>query len=308
MPTEYKVQGNKKLALISEVFILIAAITWGGEYIVAKIALDSISPLWLNTLRFGIGWLLLMGILYKKAMTIRWHHLKVGAFAAIFMFGGFATQLIAIKYTTASNAAFLTTIYVVIIPIYVWMIYRKRPSGFAVFAGILSVAGAGLLSLQGDFTINLGDSLAILAAALFAADICVVEYFIKRGMDPLVMTLCQMGTVAIISLLTALIFEPLPTQMPSGVIFSIVYMVLLGAVFTQLVFNIAMKYTTSTKAAIINSTEAVFGFIFAVIFLGDLVTVRNVLGGACIFIAVIIAETELVFIRDILARFKYKVR
>ncbi len=298
MTTEYKVSGNKKAALLSEVLLLVAAMTWGGEYVVAKLALDNITPLWLNAMRFGAGWVVLMVLLFHKVRTIRWQHLRAGIFAGFFMFGGSAIQLIAINYTTASNAAFLTTIYVVIIPMYVWLIYRRRPSGFVFFAALLSVFGAGLLSLQGGFSIGLGDGLALLSAALFAADICAVEFFVKRGMDPLVMTLCQMGTVAALSISSAFIFEPVPIAITPGVGMAVAYMVIFGAVFTQVVFNVAMKHTTSTKAAIINSTEAVFGFVFAIIFLGDVAAARNVVGGACIVLAVIIAETELSFLRD----------
>lgn len=297
MPTEYKVSGNKKLAFISEALLLLAAITWGGEYVVAKVALDNISPLWLNTFRFGAGWVLLLIVLHRKVLVIKTAHIKAGFLAGIFMFGGFATQLISLQYTTAGNAAFLTTTYVVMIPIYVWLIYRRRPSGYVLLAGLLCIMGAALLSLQGDFSLRPGDVLVLFSAAMFAADICMVEYYIKRGMDPLVLTICQMGFVAGFSLLGALLFEPIPTDISAGVIYASVYMVLLGAVFTQLVFNIAMKHTTSTKAAIITASEAVFAFIFAIIFIGDMATVRNVLGGASIVLAVIIAETELDFLR-----------
>jgi drug/metabolite transporter (DMT)-like permease len=302
MPIEYKVSGNKKLALVSEALLLLAAMTWGGEYVVAKIALDNISPLWLNTFRFGAGWIFLMIVLHRQIRLIKIAHIKAGFFAGIFMFGGFATQLISLQYTTAGNAAFLTTTYVVMIPIYVWIIYRRRPSGYVLVAGLLCIIGAALLSLQGNFTLRPGDGLVIFSAAMFAADICTVEYYIKRGMDPLVLTICQMGFVAGFSLSTALLFEPMPTYVSIGVVYAIIYMVLLGAVFTQLVFNIAMKHTTSTKAAIITASEAVFAFVFAIIFIGDLATLRNVLGGASIVLAVIIAETELAFLRDMRKR------
>jgi len=303
VPTEYKVSGNKKLAFISEALLLLAAITWGGEYVVAKVALDNISPLWLNTFRFGAGWVLLLIVLYRKVLVVKTAHIKAGFFAGIFMFGGFATQLISLQHTTAGNAAFLTTTYVVMIPIYVWFIYRRRPSGYVLLAGLLCILGAALLGLQGDFSLRPGDVLVLFSAAMFAADICMVEYYIKRGMDPLVLTICQMGFVAGFSLFGALLFEPIPTDISAGVIYASVYMVLLGAVFTQLVFNIAMKHTTSTKAAIITASEAVFAFIFAIIFIGDIATVRNVLGGASIVLAVIIAETELDFLRG---RFRKK--
>lgn len=291
-------------ALICEFLLLLAAMTWGGEYVVAKSALQSITPIWLNALRFGIGWCVLAAVLYRKVLLIRLKELKAGLITGIFMFGGFCTQILAINYTSASNAAFLTTTSVIIIPMYVWMIYKKRPSGFTFFAGCMCIFGAGLLSLKGDFSIGLGDGLAIAAAALFAADNCSVEYFVKRGMDSLVITLSQMGFVAVFSLIAACIFEPVPTHITREVGFSLVYMVLLGAIFTQVAFNVAMKHTTSTKAGIIISMEAVFGLIFAVIFLGDAITARGITGGVCIIGAIIIAETELEFMRPLLEKLK----
>lgn len=302
MTTSISEKINNKKEHICEILLLLAAMTWGGEYVVAKLALDSITPLWLNTMRFGAGWCLLMIILHRNVMTIRWQHIKAGILAGLFMFGGFSTQLIAINLTTASNAAFLTTIYVVIIPLYVWIIYKKRPSSFIFIAAALSLAGAAFLSINGSFSINLGDGMAVLSAAMFAADICACEYFIKRGMNPLVMTICQMGTVAVLSCISALVFEPVPNTITPAIGFSVLYMVLGGAVFTQVAFNLAMKYTPSTKAAIINSSEAVFGFIFAVIFLGDPISFRNIIGGAFIIMAVIVAETELSFLKGILNR------
>ena len=304
MNPEDTVSSARRKALISDFLLLLAAMTWGGEYVVAKSALSAITPIWLNAFRFGFGWCILAIFLHRKLVLIRLKELKAGLVAGIFMFGGFCTQMLAINYTSASNAAFLTTAYVVIIPMYVWVIYKRRPGKFTFIAALICIFGVGLLSLHGNFHMGLGDGLAIAAAALFAADICSVEFFIKRGMDPLVMTLSQMGFVAAISLTAAFIFEPVPAHITRGVALSVVYMVLLGAIFTQVVFNVAMKHTTSTKASIINSMEAVFGLIFSVIFLGDAVTFRGITGGFCIVGAIIIAETELQFMRPLLQKLK----
>mgnify|MGYP001350062904 CR=1 FL=1 len=122
---------SKKKALLADGALLFVALIWGSGFPISKIALDYFTPMVLMTFRFW-GSFILLGILF-------WKHLKTvtkkeaigGLVCGIMLFGGFATQTLGLQYTTSSKQAFLTGIYVVMVPFFYWMIYKKTAAANA---------------------------------------------------------------------------------------------------------------------------------------------------------------------------------
>jgi len=132
----------------------------------------------------------------------------------------------------------------------------------------------------------------LVAAFGFAANIVVVDYFVKRA-DPYNITIIETLTAGLLSMLFGLLFEPTPDALTGPTIFSFLYIVFLGTVGTHMVANVAMKYTDPTRASIMFNFESVFAVIFAVIFLGDRITAQMLAGFFLVFVAVFLTELEI---------------
>ncbi|MEG0642013.1 MAG: DMT family transporter [Clostridium sp.] len=284
---------NKSLA--ADMSLLFVAVLWGGGFIATKYALESITPNYINFIRFFIAFVVLSLIFHRKLGLINKQNLKAGGIIGLFLYGGFVLQTIGLQYTTPGKQAFLTGINVVIVPFLYWMVKHKRPDKYNVIAAVIAVLGIGFLSINENFSINFGDTLTLICAVFFASHIVSIACFATKH-DPLVLTIVQFGTVTILSLISSLAFETFPKF--TGV--SIAGIVYLGIFSTLICFalqNVAQKYTSPEHAAIILCLEAVFGSILSWLILGEAFTVKMIIGSIAIFLAITTAETKWGFLK-----------
>ncbi len=287
-----KVKGS----LIADLSLLIVALVWGSGFIATRFGLNSITPLYLIAFRFFLAFIILIIVFSKRLKMLNNKNIIGGLVIGFFLFGGFAFQTIGLLYTTAGKQAFLTGTNVVMVPFLYWIVKGKRPDVYSFIATFLTFLGISLLSLNNGLTINLGDSLTIFCAFFFACHIVSIGYYAKSN-DPIILTIIQFGTVAILSFISAFVFEDIPTNMTREGLFSIIYLAIFSTLVAFLIQNIAQKHTSSTHAAIMLSLESVFGSVLATFILGELFTIRMVIGCVTIFMAIIIAETKLDFIK-----------
>jgi len=285
-----------KKSTIADLALLLVAIIWGSGFIVTKNALDNIGPFYLLFFRFIVASTVLGAIVFKKLKNATKEDIKAGLIIGLFLFAGFATQTVGLQYTEAGKQAFITATNVVMVPFIYWGISKKRPDKFEVFAAFLCLVGIGILSLNRDFTMNLGDSLTLLCAVLFACHISSTGYFAKE-LDPYVISVVQMATAAVLSLIFALIFEGTNFSLEKNTVLPILYLAMFSTMAAFLIQTVAQKYTSSTHTAIILSLEAVFGSTFAIIFLKEALTIKFFIGCMAILISVITAETKWEFLR-----------
>lgn len=104
---------EKKKSLIADLSLLLVAMLWGGGFVVIKDALDSITPFYIMSMRFGLSFMLMCIVFWKRVKKINKQEIIGGVVIGIFLFLAFAFQTIGIQYTTAGKQAFLTAIYVV---------------------------------------------------------------------------------------------------------------------------------------------------------------------------------------------------
>jgi drug/metabolite transporter (DMT)-like permease len=281
----------KKNSLYADLSLLLVAIIWGSGFVASKNALNSMPPHYINAIRFALPFILLCIVFWKKIKTINLKDLKSGGIIGIFLFLGFATQTVGLQYTTASKQAFLTGTNVVIVPFLYWAIKNKKPDRYNLVATFLCLSGIGFLTLQGGFSINLGDGLTLACAVFFACHIVSIGVFAENH-DPIILTIIQFGVAAIFSTICALSFEIMPKSFSAQSIFPILYLAVFSTLVAFVIQNVAQKYTTPTHAAIILSLESVFGSILSVILLGDVFTFKMVIGCTIVFAAIITAETK----------------
>ncbi|OYO87911.1 EamA family transporter, partial [Lachnotalea glycerini] len=124
----------------------------------------------------------------------------------IFIFISYFLQSIGCVYTTAGKNAFITTIYVVIVPFLYWIISKTRPDIYCVAAAFMAIIGIGLLSLNGDKSINIGDILTLISGFGYAIHMVFISKF-SQEQDTVVLTFLQILVAAILSWITAPIMD-----------------------------------------------------------------------------------------------------
>lgn len=286
---------SRKRSIYADLSLLLVAIIWGGGFVAMKDALNYIQPFYIMTIRFGFSAILLAVIFYNKLKLIKKNDILGGIVVGILLYFSFSAQTIGLQYTTAGKQAFITSVYVIIVPFLSWFIKGKSPGFNSFLAGFLTLIGVGLLTLQSSFYLNLGDLLTLLCAILFAFHIISIEYFAKEN-DTIILSILQLGVAAFLSLFSAFIFEKPPVQFNASIYSALFYLVIFSTLLAFLIQTVAQRYTPSTHASLIMSLESLFGCIFSVILLKEIFTLNMIIGSILILFSVFLCEMKFSFI------------
>lgn len=292
---------QKTTTFLASAGLLLTAAIWGFAFVVVKDSLDYIGPTYMVAFRYTIAAVCMSLIFIKKWKLINKRYILRGLLTGAFLFTAYVTQTIGCNYTTAGKNAFLTTIYVILIPIITWILYKKRPGWYVFVAAVLSVTGIGLLALgTGDVKgFNKGDILTLICGLFYALHIIWTAKYNEEGDDPLFMTLLQFVACAVYGWILAPVLDgsfPVQGFTSSKVIVSMLYLGLFSTMLCFSLQNIGLKYVQSSLASLFLSFESVFGVLFSTIFLHEHLTARMIIGCVLIFLAVVLAETKLEFL------------
>ena len=274
--------------------LILVTVIWGGGFVASDIALESMKPFQIMMVRFLLA-SVLMGVISRgqrkseEKLKDRAGVIKAGVLMGVTLFMGFAFQIIGLQYTTPSKNAFLTALNVVIVPFIAFVILKKKIGAKGIIGAVMSVLGVALLSLNGNFTVSLGDGLTLLCAVGFAFQIFFTSEFVKKYPASVLNTV-QMFTAFVLSAISLVIFGENDFQVTTQGWLSVLYLGVVSTTICYLLQTACQKYIDETKAAIILSMESVFGTIFSILILHEVVTVRMVVGCAVILAAVIISN------------------
>jgi len=287
---------NKK-HIVADLTLVIVAIIWGSGFTASRMALDSgLGPFYIMAFRFLIAAIIMGIVFYKKIKNIQKKDLIAGSAVGFFLFFAFATQTVGLQFTTASKNAFLTGTNVVMVPFIFWAITKIKPDAWSLLSAVMCFLGIGFLSFEGNFSLGYGDTLSLICAIGFACHISLTGYYSKQ-IDTTLLTIIQMAVATILSFVFGFFFETLPKEVGTNGILSVIYLGIFSTMIAFFLQTTAQKYTTASRTAIILSTEAIFGTLFSIMLLGEVVTFKMIIGGATIFIAIITAETKWEFLR-----------
>ncbi len=194
--------------------------------------------------------------------------------------------------TTVSNASFITGMYVVLVPLMLLTVWKKRVSWFSWLTVFMAAAGVMLLSLQGEFRLARGDALELMGAVLWALHVIVIGRLAGQGADVLWFSITQFGVCGLLNLLPALAVDP---QGVGNLFTSWPVVVYAGLVPTAIGYTLQVagqKHAPPVDAAIILSLEAVFGTLFGYLFLQELLSPRQLFGCALMLAAMILAQVR----------------
>lgn len=274
--------------------LILVTVIWGGGFVASDIALGSMKPFQIMAVRFLLA-SVLMGLMSIKSLKhMRKDEIKAGVLMGIALFAAFAFQIIGLQYTTPSKNAFLTALNVVIVPFIAFLILKKKIGAKGIIGALMSVAGVALLSLNGDLTVSLGDGLTLLCAVGFAFQIFFTGEFVKKY-SAAVLNFVQMATAFVLSVISLFCFGETDFQVSTQGWLGVLYLGVVSTTLCYLLQTACQKYVDETKAAIILSMESVFGTLFSILILHEVITLRMVAGCIIILTAVIISnlsETE----------------
>ena len=286
---------SKYTSILASIGLIITAAIWGFAFVVVKDSLDYIGSFYMVAIRFSIAAIGMGLIFFKKIKLIDKKHLIMGAVTGFFLYFAYIVQTVGCFYTTAGKNAFLTTVYVILIPLISWPLYKKRPGWFVFVAAVMSLTGIGLLALGGNDLggINRGDVLTLVCGLFYALHILWTEKCNKEGCSVILITLLQFFFASIFGWLTAPFADgpfPVAALGEVKVVGSMLYLGLFSSMVCFSLQNIGLKYVPSSLASLFLSFESVFGVLFSTIFLHEVITVRMIFGCALIFLAILLAE------------------
>ena len=280
-----------KKELLADGLLLLTALIWGSAFAVVKNTLDSFPPAAIIAMRYTIA-TALTGIAFRKHLrALTREDILRGALVGLLLSAAYIVQTIGLSYTTASKNAFLTAVYVMLVPFFSMALFRQRLRKANFIAAAMMLLGIGLLSLDGESGgLNVGDVLTLLCGALFAGHIIAVERC-QRRTDAYALIVLQFGFCALYALVYTLLFERgVPMTFSAGSVGGLLYLAVFSTTSAMSLQNIGQSMAPASHASILLSLESVFGVIFSCLLLGERVTPRMLLGFAVIFAALLVSE------------------
>lgn len=271
--------------------LLIVTILWGSSYLFMKMGLGSLQEYNLIALRFGIAFLLAAlffpGRMRKTTQTM----LRYAFILGFILFLVFAFIMAGMKLTTTSNAAFLVSLTVIFVPLLSSLILKRKPAIKLLTGVSLALLGVGLLTLNHQFAINLGDIFCIMGALMYATHILVTEKFTKT-VDSLTLGISQLGFTAILALGSSLIFETPRLPQSHDEWLPVLALSILCSAIGFVVQTVAQQHTNSTNTGLIFSLEPVFAALFAFLVFGETLSGQGLLGATLVLIGVIYPQLK----------------
>jgi drug/metabolite transporter (DMT)-like permease len=285
--------------IFADISLLFVTFIWGTTFVLVQNAISLLEPFSFNGIRFLAAAVMLLVWLFllerKQLALLNLKMLASGVFIGFWLFLGYATQTIGLLYTTTSKAGFITGLSVIFVPLFSMFLLKLFPSRNAVIGVSIATIGLFLLTMTDVSSLNIGDGLVFICAISFALQIIFTGKFSSKY-PTLLLTVIQISTVAVLSILSAVIFEDWRKSFNEEILLSqdvIVALIITSVLATALAFLIQtnfQKYTTATRVALIFAMEPVFAAIAGYYWADERLSVSALFGCLLIFAGMIFAE------------------
>ena len=312
---------NKKM--LGNLLLLLTAMIWGTAFVFQRVGMDSIEPVTFNAARMALAAVMVgalaLSLRHRSSKGVPrqsdagiavsgteenvtrqageskplWSHTwKGGICCGLFLTAGSVFQQMGVVYTTAGKAGFITAMYMLLVPILNFLLFKKKNSWLVWLAVFLGVGGMYLLCVKEDFTLTRGDILVCICALMFSGHILCCDYFVKLA-GAVELAAIQFATAAVVSAVIASF-----TENPNwaGIVAAAVPIIYCGVVSGGIGYTlqiVAQKFTDPTIASLLMSLESVFAVIAGAVLLGEQMSFRELLGCAVMFAATILVQIPL---------------
>lgn len=279
------------MRLKADLTLFFISMIWGSAMVAQRVAGRMGSVYLFNGARYMLAALVVLpfAVRQNKSMTIGRSQRRWMLMAGGLLFVGSAFQQMGLVYTTAGNAGFITSLYVVLVPLVLWIGWRERPTALAMFSVILAGMGAFLLSAGGRLEARAGDVLELVGALFWALHVVLLGKFASR-FESISFSAGQLAVCGMLHFGVGLMVEQPALAMSWPVLVAVVYTAVfsLGAAYTLQVW--AQRHTPPSDAALILSLEAVFSALAGWLLLGERLLTVQVVGCIVIFAAVVLSQ------------------
>ncbi len=274
----------------SDLTLLFVAAVWGSGFVAQRMAAGHLSTFYFNGLRFLLAGLILLPLIRFK-WEIKGLNLLYVILAGVLLFSASNFQQVGLITTTVGNASFITGLYVIIIPVFLVLGWKEKPGVITWIAAVLAVSGIFLLSVKDSMAFVRGDILELLGAIFWALHVILLSKLVHR-INAFQLAIGQFLVCGLLNLLVGFTFDPGGVMALGSSWQPVLYSALVpvGLGFTLQV--VGQKHSPPTDAAIILSMEAVFGALFGFLFLGELMSLRQISGCGIILVSMILAQVK----------------
>jgi len=279
---------KKSVPLALSSLLLVTAV-WGGTFVMVQGSVKQMPVMDFLAWRFVLAALLMLAIRPRCLKGIQRGELWRGVVLGCVLGLGYITQTYGLLWADASVSGFITGMFVVLTPVMSWLILRNKMNKRTWLAVLLAAFGLGLLSLHG-WTLGLGEMLTLACAAFYAIHIVGLGAWSSKY-ETYGFTVLQLAMVGVIATAAAL---PGGIQAPPdvGVWAVIAVTAILATAVGFLVQTWAQALVPPTRAAVVMTMEPVFAGIFGVVFAGNRLTVRIVIGAVCVLAAMLLVQLK----------------
>ncbi|HEY1353117.1 MAG TPA: DMT family transporter [Ktedonobacteraceae bacterium] len=281
-----------------DALLLLVPMVWGSTFLVTKYMIHVVGLFSYLGYNFGLGALTLVLLFHRRLFRITRSEVCSGVILGALIFAGYACQTIGLQYTTTSKAAFLTGLYVPLVPVFVVLLFRQRIKTEAMLGIGFSLLGLILLSINKDFTLAFGggEALVTSCALAFALHIVFLGKVAPRN-DTMNLSIVQLATTSLFCFIAAVLTHQslvLPASLPVwGVV---LFMGVLDLALCMAIMNWAQQFVSSTHAALIYACEPVWAGIFGVL-TGQILSPLAWVGGCFICVGMVLSEIPLSSLR-----------
>lgn len=284
------------------ILLLLTAFIWGSAFVAQKAGMEYIEPFTFNGIRCFIGAIVLIPVIlifakddpiakdaseeekkaYNKTLLLG------GLCCGLAIFIASSLQQYGILYTTAGKSGFITALYVVLVPVFgIFMKRKVRKSTW--LCVIMALVGLYLLCVQKGEALNIGDFITLLCAFGYTLHIFVIDYFSPK-VNGVKMSCLQFLVAGILSMPLALIFEDIVWANVLDCTIPLLYAGVLSCGVAYTLQIIAQKDTDPMITSLLMSMESVFAVVTAAVVLHEMMSLKELMGCAIMFAAIIIVQ------------------
>lgn len=295
-------EDSMKGQLKGNALLMTTAIIWGTAFVAQKAGMDLIGPIAFNGVRTLVGAFALIPVILimnrpgKENAPVDKTLILGGVLCGLALCAAGNVQQIGLYYTSVSHTGFITALYVVIVPL-MGLFLKKRVSPIMWCCVIASAIGLYLLCIppSGFGSVNIGDIIILVCAFCFAIHILVIDHFSPK-VDGVKLSCIQFFVAGLVSMIIMPVADPalgfeIPTASAlTGSWFTILYAGIMSCSIAYTFQVIGQKYTDPAIAAMLLCLESVFALIAGMIILGEMLSLREVIGCAVMFAAIVVAN------------------
>lgn len=278
----------------ADVALVFVCMVWGTTFVLVKEALADVSTLLFLAMRFTLA-AAALAIVFLGPMRRagnRAHAVRGGVVAGALLFSGYVLQTFGLKLTTASKTAFITALYIPLVPVFSALVHRKAPQA-AESAGVLMAAvGMALMTAHRNLLeVSAGDLLVTGCAVAFALHIVTLGHF-ARAADTGTLAVTQIATCAVLAAVLFWWVEPIHVRWSARVWVALAVTSLLA---TALAFSLqtwAQRFSTPTRTALVFALEPIFAWVTSWLVAGETLTGRTLGGAGLILAGIVLAELK----------------